>query len=309
MTPHISVVTPVYGAVDCLETLYARLVTSLSTITDNFEIIMVNDACPYGSWEIIEKLATQDKRVKGIDLYRNFGQHVAITAGVNSSKGDWVVVMDCDLQDQPEDIPILYQKALEGNEVVFGIRGKRKDSLFKKITSTLYRVAMNTLSKVKWKYNNANFSIISRGIANAYNQLNDKNRIYFIQINWIYNKIAYVKVNHDKRYAGSSSYNMKKLLYLAINILVANSYKPLLFASVIGFGMIIVSIVLMFKIILSYLFLGTEVLGWSSLMIVVLLTSGIILFNLGVMSLYIWKTFEETKNKPLYFIKQRINFK
>ena len=135
---HISVVTPVYNFGKGLQHLYRRLENSLSSLSDDFEIIMVNDGSPDNSWDIILELSTENPKVKGINLSRNFGQHFAITAGLDYAKGDYIVVMDCDLQHQPEDIPKLYDKATEGYDVVIGLRQNRKDGNSMKIISELY---------------------------------------------------------------------------------------------------------------------------------------------------------------------------
>ena len=136
--PHISIVTPVYGCANCLERLHERLVSSLSEISENFEIIMVNDGSPDDAWDRIIQLGKRDGRIKGINLSRNFGQHHAITAGLDYAHGDWVVVMDCDLQDQPEEISKLYRKAQEGYDVVFGRRIARRDNYLKRLGSELF---------------------------------------------------------------------------------------------------------------------------------------------------------------------------
>ena len=143
--PHISVVTPVYKAEGYLEELYERLKSSLEKITGDFEIIMVEDCGPDRSWEIIEGLCKKDGRVKGLALSRNFGQHYAITAGLDHAGGDWVVVMDCDLQDRPEEIPRLYEKAQEGFDIVHARRIRRKDSFFNRLSSSIFYKVFNYL--------------------------------------------------------------------------------------------------------------------------------------------------------------------
>lgn len=145
----ISVVTPVYGCCKSLNNLYERLNKTLSTITEDFEIIMVNDSSPDNAWDTIKELAKKDDRVKGINLSRNFGQHKAITAGLDYAKGDWIIVMDCDLQDQPEEIIKLFNKAQEGYDIVFGRRAERKDSFFKKLGSMFFIKYMTILQRVK----------------------------------------------------------------------------------------------------------------------------------------------------------------
>ena len=165
MTPdqkiHISVVIPVYGCSSVLQELHQRLLKALLPITDSFEIIMVNDACPEDSWAEIKLLAKKDQRVIGINLSRNFGQHRAITAGLDRAAGEWVVVMDCDLQDRPEEIPKLYNKAQEGFDVVFGRRVRRKDTVLKRLGSSFFYTTLSYFTDSPMDSSIANFSIIS----------------------------------------------------------------------------------------------------------------------------------------------------
>ena len=155
----ISVVSPIYGCKACLPELYERLVASLSQISPSFEIILVNDACPENSWECIELLCERDSRVKGINLSRNFGQHYAISAGLDHARGEWVVVMDCDLQDQPEEILKFYAKAQEGYDIVFGQRVNRKDSFFKKFGSAAFNPVIEYFTGSRQENTLANLGI------------------------------------------------------------------------------------------------------------------------------------------------------
>jgi len=160
----ISVISPIYGCKECLFELYDRLVKTLSQITENFEIILVNDACPQSSWERIAMLCAKDPRVKGINLSRNFGQHYAITAGLDHATGDWVVVMDCDLQDRPEEIIKLYTKALEGYDIVFGRRAERKDSFIKRFGSMAFNRVLEYFTETKHDNSIANFGIYAHKV-------------------------------------------------------------------------------------------------------------------------------------------------
>ena len=202
--PHISVVTPVYGCANCLQKLYERLLKSISNITDDFEIVMVNDASPDGAWDMIQELARQDKRVKGINFSRNFGQHHAITAGLDYAAGDWVVVMDCDLQDQPEEILKLYAKAQDGYDVVFGRRKERQDLFLKKLSSTIfYRVLMYFTDK-EFDPAIANFSVISKKVVNSLRNLREQNRNFPLAVGWLGFNTAVIDIEHAARSDGIS---------------------------------------------------------------------------------------------------------
>ena len=233
----ISVVIPVYGCSATLQLLYDRLSKVLQTITSDYEIIMVNDASPDNAWEFIQKLAHTDERIKGINLSRNFGQHRAITAGLDYAKGDWVVVMDCDLQDQPEEIIKLYQKANEGYDVVFGRRYQREDRYLKKIGSSLFYKVYNYFTEANFDSSIANFSIISARVAGELRKLREQNRSYPLFVNWLGFKQTSVDIAHAKREEGRSAYTFSRLINLAIDSIVSHSNKPLRLSIKFGFSL------------------------------------------------------------------------
>jgi len=299
---HISVVTPVYGCSTSLESLYKRLLTTLSQITENFEIIMVNDASPDDAWETIKSLSSQDSRVKGINFSRNFGQHRAITAGLDYANGDWVVVMDCDLQDQPEEITKLYHKAQEGYDIVFGRRINRQDNIFKKLSSKIFYKIFDYFTETSTDESIANFSIISQKVLHAIKQYKEQNRSYALFVNLLGFKRINIEIEHAQREEGKSSYTLSKLINLAIDGIVSQSNKPLKLS--IKFGFIISFSAFLYAIWLTirYLVYGINVEGWTSVMVSIYLISGLLFLNLGFIGLYIGKIFDETKNRPLYII-------
>jgi len=181
---HLSVVIPVYKAEKYLHELYTRLKESLEIISDDFEIVLVEDCGGDHSWEIIQELAKQDPRVKGIQFSRNFGQHYGITAGLDHCNGDWVVVMDCDLQDRPEEIPRLYQKAQEGYDVVLARRGKRKDPLLRQLTSYLFYKVFNYFTELEYDGEVGNFRIISRRVVENFRLMRENLRFFGGIIDW-----------------------------------------------------------------------------------------------------------------------------
>ena len=215
----ISVVTPVYRAEDCLEELYRRLVAALSGITQDFEIIMVEDCGGDRSWEIIQDLARRDARVKGIQFSRNFGQHYGITAGLDHCDGDWVVVMDCDLQDRPEEIPRLYARAREGYEVVVARRGANGAS--KRLSSRLFYRLLSWLADTEYDGRSGNFCIVSRKVVENLRHMREQLRFFGAQVKWMGFPAAAVDVQHDERFAGPSTYTLAKLLRLAVDTIIA----------------------------------------------------------------------------------------
>jgi len=303
----ISIVIPVYGCEECLVALRERLRSVVEKITDDFEIIMVNDASPDNSWNIIKRMAETDKRIKGINLSRNFGQHYAITAGIDFAEGDWVVVMDCDLQDKPEEISKLYNKAIEGDfDIVLGRRIMRQDGFFKKITSRFFYKVFEALSGIKFDYTVANFSISKRSVIDSFKNLREQNRSFPYFINWLGFNRGYVDIDHGKRDSGGSSYTIKKLLKFALDNIIAYSNKPLIISVWMGLMITICALFYVIYLIVRYYKHGIMVEGWTSVMISVWFIGGLIFANLGVIGLYIGKIFNETKNRPLYIVKDTV---
>ncbi len=301
----ISVVTPVYKAEGCLLELYHRLKLSLETITDDFEIIMVEDCGGDRSWEIIEELSKKDKRVKGIQFSRNFGQHYGITAGLDCCDGDWVVVMDCDLQDRPEEIPRLYAKAQEGYDVVLARRGKRKDQAHKRMASWMFYKLFDYLADIKHDGEAGNFRIVSRNVIEHFRLMREKLRFFGGLIDWLGFPTASIDVQHDVRFDGKSAYTFRKLFKLASETVIAYSDKPLRISIKFGFSMSFIALILGCYIFLRALFFGTSVMGWSSLFVSLYFLGGIIIAILGVIGIYLGKTFDETKKRPLYVIRRK----
>lgn len=299
---HISVVIPVYKAESCLEELYRRLKASLESITSDFEIILVEDCGGDRSWPIIVDLAKRDARVKGIQFSRNFGQHYGITAGLDHCDGDWVVVMDCDLQDRPEEIPRLYAKAQEGYDVVLARRGRRNDPALKRFTSWLYYKIFNYLADMNYDGETGNFRIVSRKVVVSFRSMRERLRFFGGLVAWMGYPTASIDVQHDERFAGQTSYTFRRLWKLASETIIAYSDKPLRLA--IRFGFIISALAFAYGgyIVYRAMFHGASIMGWSSLIVSVYFLGGIIISILGILGVYLGKTFDETKQRPLYII-------
>ncbi len=304
--PVISVVTPIYGCQKSLHHLYDRLRKALSAITEDFEIIMINDASPDNAWETIKELAEKDKRVRGINLSRNFGQHKAIAAGLDYAQGDWVVVMDCDLQDQPEEIIKLYNKAQEGYDVVFGERSGRKDSMKKKLSSKLFMIIYDYLADTKTDSSIGNFSIISQKVVEKYRKMSEQHRPYSFFVIWLGFKRSRIEVEHAKRDTGTSSYNFRKLVNLAIDNIVSQSNKPLKMSIKFGFALSFLSALYAVYLIIKYFAADIVAPGWTSVMVSIYFVAGLLFANLGFLGLYIGKIFDETKNRPIYIVDEII---
>lgn len=303
--PLISVVIPVYKAEGCLQELFHRLKSSLETISFDFEIIMVEDCGGDRSWDIIRELALQDKRLKGIQFSRNFGQHYGITAGLDHATGDWIVVMDCDLQDQPEEIPQLYRKAKEGFDVVLAKRSMRKDPFLKRMSSWIFYRMLNYLSGMHYDGRAGNFRIISKSVADSFRCFREQLRFFGGLVEWIGFPTTSIEVAHAPRFAGKSTYTFKKLRKLAIDTIIAFSDRPLKLAVQLGFMMSIISFLIGIAIIYRKIFYGSPVTGWASLIVSIYFIGGIIIGILGIIGVYLGKTFDETKKRPLYVIRRK----
>ena len=305
---HISVVIPVYRAESCLEELYRRLRAALESVTEDFEIVLVEDCGGDRSWPMIVALAKRDPRVKGIQFSRNFGQHYGITAGLDHCDGDWVVVMDCDLQDRPEEIPRLYAKAEEGHEVVIASRGKRNDPPLKRILAWGYFKLFNLITDIDYD-GQGNFRIISRAVVQNLRAMREQLRFFGGMIKWLGYSAEYVEVQHAPRFAGESSYDFARLWKLAIEILLANSDKPLRFTVRLGFLIASVAFVFGMYILFRGVIYGSPVLGWSSLIVSFYFLGGIIISILGILGVYVGKIFDQVKGRPLYVILRATNGK
>lgn len=303
----ISVVIPVYGCRAALPELHRRLCESLEQIVDTFEIILVDDCCPQNSWEEIKKLCEKDKRVVGMHMSRNFGQIKAITAGLDKSRGDWIVVMDCDLQDRPESIIELYNKAQEGYDVVFAKREGRVDSAITKFLSRSFYKVYDYFTDGTFDSSICNFSISKRKVIDAYCRMREQNRAYTMFIRWLgFNQTA-INLKADARYEGESSYNMKRKLKMAFEIITSQSNKPLMISVKAGFAIAVIALIYIIYVIVRALVVGDTLAGWPSLIGSVYLMGGILLCALGVVGIYVGNIFNEAKNRPIYVISECIN--
>jgi len=301
--PHISVVVPVYGCVACLRELHDRLKLALQEITEEYEIILVNDASPDGSWDVISEIAENNLKVKGINLSRNFGQHYAITAGLDFSQGDWVVVMDCDLQDQPEEIKNLYQKAGEGYDLVVGRRAHRQDGFLKKLGSKLFYIVFDYFTGTKVDNQIGNFGIYSSKVIRSICAFREQNRSFGLFAIWVGFRRIEIDLVHAARAQGRSSYTLQRLFNLAVDSIVAHSNKLLLLTVKVGFLLALGAVLFSLWLVVRYFVAGGGVTGWTSLIVSIFFTAGLVITSIGVVGIYVGRIFEEVKGRPLYIIQ------
>lgn len=302
---HLSIVSPVYKAEKIIDELINRLATELPKITSDYEIILVDDCGPDDSWSKIEERCAKDSRVKGIKLSRNFGQHHAITAGLDFSRGTWVVVMDCDLQDRPEEIQQLYIKANEGFDMVFARRINRQDNYIKRMASKYFYLIFSYLSGIKQDGSVANFGIYNRKVINSINSLREPMRAFSPMARWVGFSKTNIDVVHGVRFEGKSSYNLSKLTNLALDIAISYSDKPLKLVIKTGFWISFLSLLYVAYALFAYFAGIIKVIGYTSLIVSIWFLAGLTIFILGVIGLYLGKTFEGVKNRPLYLVDKK----
>lgn len=304
---HLSVVSPIYMAAGCLDELWRRVVAACEAITQDFEIVLVDDASPDNSWAVVERLARNDARVRGVQLARNFGQHHAVTAGLRAARGEWVVVMDCDLQDRPEEIPRLYEKATgEGHLCVMARRNNRSDSPIKRLQSRVFYKVLGYLADLReLDHTLSNFSISRRQVIDDVERMGEAARFYPGFLFWLGYPTGFVEVTHDPRFEGQTSYTFAKLLRHSSNIILSYSSKPLTLCVVAGAVMSAVAFVAALFYMAYAIAYGTSVMGWPSLMITILFSTGAIVLTLGVLGLYIGRILTEVKMRPLYVVRRQ----
>lgn len=304
--PDISVISPIYLAEKIVPELVKRIKDEVALITKNFEIVLVEDGSPDKSWEAVLEQCENYSFVKGIKLSRNFGQHYAITAGISEASGNLVVIMDCDLQDNPSYISTLYKKLNEGYDTVFTIRKNRKHNSFKQVTAWIYNSIFSLLADKDYRLNMGSLVMFREKVGKEFLRLNDHDRLYIQLLKWVgFNQTA-IEVEHDPRLEGKSTYSVYKLLKIAFQGLTSHSDKLLRLSIYSGFILAFFSFVALIIITILYFSYGMQA-GWPSVICTILLSSGLILISIGIAGIYIGKNFEQSKNRPLFIIKERIN--
>ena len=303
----LSVVSPVYRGEKMLSELVERIHKAISPLTDNYEIVLVNDCSPDNSWERISQICKVDKKVKGINLSRNFGQPYAITAGLTYAKGNYIAVIDCDLQNKPEDLPAMYQKALEGYDVVSARRVVREDTFMKRMSSAIFHRVYDFLSGFDTDKAVAEFGIYSRKIVDVYCSIPEYSRSFVELIHTLGFKKTTVDVLHDHRLEGKSSYNLYRLLKLSYNSIISNSNRPLHLAVALGLMMSILSFLMAIYNIFAKFWGLNEVAGYTSTIFSIWFVGGLLLLMMGVLGLYIGKIFDQVKGRPVFIVSDTLN--
>jgi len=306
-TIEISIVSPVYKAENLVDKLVERIIFLVFKLTDNFESILVEVGGSDNSWKKIKENCAKYAFVKGIKLSRNYGQQHALQAGLDASKGKYVITMDCDLQDQPEEIYKLVEKAKEGYQIVAASRENRKDDFIKKIASKWFYATLSYLTETDQDNTVANFICYHRKAVEAMKLIGDKNRYYPMLQQLVGFNYVKVPIQHAEREDGKSSYSLRKRLKLAINTILTFSDKPLRLTVKLGVFLSFFSILAAIVLVIMYLLGDFRTNGWASLALLLSFFSGAIISVLGMVGLYVGRIFESVKNRPTYIINEIIN--
>jgi polyisoprenyl-phosphate glycosyltransferase len=305
--PLFSIVSPIYRSAKTLSLLVSEIKKNVEPISSNFEILLVEDGSPDSSWDAIVQESRKDSRVKGIKLSRNFGQHYAITAGLDYAQGQWTIVMDCDLQDNPSEIPNLFKKAEEGHKIVLARREARKDGLRKKLSSRVFYKVLSVLTGVKQDSSIANYGIYHRDVISAIIKMREPFRNFAAIVKWVGFAPVTINVRHSRREEGTSTYNLQKLFKLAMDTILAYSNKPLYYIVGLGFAISLISFLSSIIVFVKYITGSITVMGYTSLILSIWILGGLMMMFLGIVGLYIGKMFEGIKSRPIYIISETTN--
>ncbi len=306
----LSIVVPMYYEQEVAQECYNRITNVCKTIKNyEYEIIFINDGSKDKTLEILEKIASTDKSVKIISFSRNFGHQCAVTAGLKYACGDAIVIIDADLQDPPELIPEMLKLWEQGNEVIYGKRKKRDgESSFKLLTASMFYKTLNALSDVDIPKDTGDFRLVDRKVVDTINSLPEHNKFLRGLFSWVGYKQYAFEYERKERFAGKTKYPLKKMLKLAADGIISFSTKPLKLLGGIGLLSILISFIILIYAILSYIFSWNNITaGWTSIMVAITFFAGIQLLSIWMISEYIGRIYDETKQRPQYIIDKTIN--
>ena len=307
-----SVVIPIYNEEDNIAELYRRLTATMSAIQGKetteslYEIIFVDDGSDDGSWKTVLDFHTKDSRVKGISFLRNFGHHKAIAAGLEHATGDFVILMDGDLQDPPEEIPKLLDKIGEGYDIIYAIRETRKDTIIKKISSNLFYKVLRIIAKLDLDPKSGIFRIINRRVVQTLKDLEERSSLIIGLMSWTGFSQIGVPTIREARHAGKTKYNLIKSVILAMDVIATFSYSPMRMAAYMGAIITLISIGIGLYLPLAKILFGLSPSGIVSIIAAIFFIGGIQLIVMGILGEYIGRIFTEVQKRPIYLIKEKL---
>lgn len=305
MKPTFSIIAPIYNEAETIPELYRRVGAVMDSTNQPWELILIDDGSVDGSTEMIRDLAGRDSRVRPLIFARNFGHQIAVTAGLDYSRGDAVIIIDADLQDPPEVILDLIAKWREGYEVVFAVRAEREgESWFKLWTASLFYRVILRITDVKIPLDTGDFRLMDRKVVDVINSMRERHRFLRGMSAWVGFRQVGVPYRRAARFAGATKYPFKKMFRLALNAITGFSYFPLQLATYLGFGAAVLSIIMIPVVIILRSLTETELLGQASTLVAVLFLGGVQLISLGVLGEYLGRVYDEVRGRPLYIISQ-----
>lgn len=302
----LSVVVPVYSCAGTLIPLHERLTRVLSSLPGSYEIVFVDDRSNDGAWQVLQELAAEDPCVVACRMSRNVGQQLAITAGLQNCAGDQAIVMDCDLQDPPESIPLLLEAAQDGADIVFAKRKSGYQSTFRMYANRLYFHLLGVISGHRFDGELGAFSLISRRVIDAFLQFRERDRHYLMVLHEVGFETRTIDYERATRESGRSAYTLSRLIAQAVSGMVFSTTRVLHGVIYTGIAMAGGGLLLAVIVILSWLLRGALP-GWTSLIVVQLLIGGVMTLCMGVTGLYVGRIFEASRQRPLYFVQDRLD--
>jgi dolichol-phosphate mannosyltransferase len=303
--PTFSIIAPIYNELENLPELYPRVRDVLDQTGEPWELILVDDGSSDGSTDIIRKLAETDSRVRPIIFARNFGHQIAVTAGIDYSRGQAVVIIDADLQDPPEVILKLIKKWREGYEVVYAVRQEREgESWFKKTTASLFYRIIHRITDVNIPLDTGDFRLMDKKVVDVMKTMREKHRFLRGMSAWVGFRQTGVKYRRAARFAGETKYPLRKMIQLALNAITSFSYAPLQLATYLGFIAAGLAVLAIPVVAVLRLLTGTALLGQATTLVMVLFFGGVQLICIGIIGEYIGRIYDETKDRPLYIVAQ-----
>jgi len=310
ITPLISIVVPLYNEELVLDELYQRLTEMIDRAQLRCEVIMVNDGSRDGTMDIARRICRIDRRFKLIGLSRNFGHQLAVTAGLDQAAGDAVVIIDADLQDPPEVIPLMVEKWQAGNDVVYGVRSRREgETAFKRMTAALFYRILRRATNVDIPVDTGDFRLMDRQVVDQLLTMRERFRFIRGMVSWVGFRQTHVEYERAARFAGTTKYPLPKMLRFAIDGMLSFSHVPLKMASMFGFIASLVSfLALGYGIVIRLFFPERAIAGWASVFVAILFIGGVQLICIGILGEYLGRMYDEVKRRPLYIAQELLNF-